>query len=216
MAHRCGPGCDVFDRLSRIANLRHRMAAQPQTFSVVTWCQVCGEEELLEVPANYADALALFHQMDDTPRVHGSHIELTNWGTHFRLDDVLFVLFPREHGEEVWPMASWWHLEYGEPKSSGHPIQILSNTEKDARRMNDFEVQRLALLTERELRNRGKEELLAEFHSVWSVEELRKEFEVYIHQPPFVIARRIQTDQLGTLRYQNGPRYYYGWTPDLR
>lgn len=60
---------------------------------------------------------------------------------------------------------------------------------------------------------RSREELEALHGRVWSQEELEEEFTVTAIIDINVIARRKADDQVGTLLFQNAPRYYFGWQP---
>ena len=202
----------VFDAMMAIARDRI-LALTGNTHHVVTWCRICGHEAILRVPGDYEWALSEFHGIDDQPRVHYGHVETTNWGVHWRLDEVLFMLFPREHREPQWPMSKWWQLEYGEPKEEGRPVEWLSEDELRGRAPSQVEMDRRMLVAQIERSRRCKEELLEISHSVWSHDQMRQDFDVLTFQKPFVIVRMKGTDQIGTLLFQENPRYYYGWRP---
>ena len=214
MSHVCGRGCPEFDYLSRV--LAQQVVFDGDCYNVVLPCRICGEDVVLEVPGDYGWAVSQFHQQDDHPRVHYKHVELTNWGVHWRFDDVLFVLFPKEHTEELWPMTEWWKNEYGTPMYEEFPIEVLSKRMLQERQPSALEIERRMLVSRINRYVNDKEELLEQYNSVWSTDDLRKEFDVYNFQAPFVIARRIATDEIGTLLFQDNPRYYFGWVPDDR
>jgi hypothetical protein len=49
---------------------------------------------------------------------------------------------------------------------------------------------------------------------VWDTAELTADFAVEGFLAPFVVARRLADDMLGTLRFQHWPRFYFSWEPD--
>lgn len=191
------------------------MDSQTEHRNVITWCRVCGCEAILQVPADYEWALSEFHALDDQPRVHYGHVETTNWGVHWRLDEVLFMLFPRQHRTEEWPMTKWWLTEYGEPESQHRPVEWLSEQQLKARHPSQQEMDRQMLIARVDRDKRTKAELLQNYIRVWNQEDLRKEFDTITFQKPFVIARSKRTSEVGTLLYQETPRLYFGWSPSF-
>ena len=46
---------------------------------------------------------------------------------------------------------------------------------------------------------------------VWNTDELTKDFEVLGFMAPFVVVRKRDTGERGTLQFTHDPRYYFGW-----
>jgi hypothetical protein len=61
---------------------------------------------------------------------------------------------------------------------------------------------------------RSRELLAAEFGQVWDAAELAQDFEVVGFQAPFVVVRRRHDGRLGSLLFQNHPRFYFEFVPD--
>jgi len=49
---------------------------------------------------------------------------------------------------------------------------------------------------------------------VWNTSELPKDFEVLSFLAPFVVVRRKSDGKMGSLFFQNDPRYYYSFSPE--
>lgn len=59
---------------------------------------------------------------------------------------------------------------------------------------------------------RTREELEAEYGQVWDTVQLQQDHDVRGFLAPFVVATRKTDGQLGSLMFQNSPRYYFNWT----
>jgi hypothetical protein len=96
---------------------------------VLSWCRICGLPVLLEVVRDYEYARRNFYVLDDQPQAHKNvHAERGGWGMHWRLDDVLTVVFGDEHAEVCWPLAAWYEHNAGhgsEPGSRSCPKEDL-------------------------------------------------------------------------------------------
>lgn len=68
----------------------------------------------------------------------------------------------------------------------------------------------------KDLEPKSREELEAEYGvgNVLDTKELAREYVVTGHSAPLLVVTRKSDGRTGTLRYQNDPRYYFGWTPD--
>ena len=107
---------------------------------VETWCRICGEHVLLEVPNDYSEAVRHLYSMDDTPLEHAvTHFENGGWGVSWRFDEVLDLLFPEEHLEELFPIPAWWHEQMGELASEDEEVSIVSFSEMARHRGREFE-----------------------------------------------------------------------------
>jgi len=56
--------------------------------------------------------------------------------------------------------------------------------------------------------------LEAKHGRVWNTDELIEEFEGVGFLAPFVVVRQRATGKLGSLMFQNYPRFYFNWKPD--
>ncbi len=50
--------------------------------------------------------------------------------------------------------------------------------------------------------------------TVYSTTEMMKEFEMVSFAAPFVVVKRKEDGQLGTLMFQHTPRFYFEWQAD--
>ena len=60
---------------------------------------------------------------------------------------------------------------------------------------------------------RSREALEAKHGQVWNAEELARDFVVTAIIGSSVVVRRKNDDAVGSLEYQNEPRFYFGWKP---
>lgn len=49
---------------------------------------------------------------------------------------------------------------------------------------------------------------------IWTTDEMRAEFSVQGFMAPFVVVRRKDTGQTGTLEFTHAPRWYFDWKAD--
>ncbi len=69
--------------------------------------------------------------------------------------------------------------------------------------------------TENIRRNPSERELLEKEHGqVWTLAELKKEFEITGFMAPMVLVRRKSDGQRGSMYFQRSPRFYYGFQPE--
>jgi hypothetical protein len=61
---------------------------------------------------------------------------------------------------------------------------------------------------------RSRELLEAKFGQVWDPDQLQEEFDVVGFRAPFVVATRRSDHRLGSLLFQNAPRFYFAFVPD--
>ena len=81
--------------------------------------------------------------------------------------------------------------------------------------MNDVtEATRRQLVAEINTEPDDRQRLESEHGSVWTTEELQREFEVIGFLAPFVVVRRKSDGQKGLLMFQHNPRYYFGFQED--
>jgi hypothetical protein len=212
--HRCGPGCEAAEYVAGLAIKRLRLN-EPRVIPVKTWCRICGVPVLLEVLNDYDQAVRHFYALDDTPMVHKSvHAEQGGWGVSWRLDDVLNVLFLQEHREELWPMAPWWRAQYGEPKSEGQGILVM--TKHDLSEYRDRYMDLELRMLDRYINDNPRHitALELDYEEIWGEDDVGERFEIYGYKPPFAIAVDKVTGDKGSLIFQNSPRYYFGWSPE--
>ena len=210
--HLCGSHCSTARHLAELTRSRVK---GPKDIAVKSWCRICGVPVLLQLVDDYERAVRYFHALDDTPMVHkGVHAEQGGWGVSWRLDDVLSVVFLREHMEEHWPMLPWWENTYGEPEGEDQAILVLSPEDllgyED--RYMDTELRLLQQYVNKSPRTR--EELALHHDAVWDTKEVGLEFEILGFKSPFVIAQCRRTGTRGTLIFQNSPRLFFGWDPE--
>ena len=56
--------------------------------------------------------------------------------------------------------------------------------------------------------------LEAKYGRVWNTQELVEEFVVTAFLAPLVVVRRKADNVVGSLEFQNQPRFYFAWQPD--
>ena len=60
----------------------------------------------------------------------------------------------------------------------------------------------------------SRQALEAEHGQVWDTQQLAEDFEVIGFAAPLVVVRRKSDNALGSLFFQNSPRFYYGFVKD--
>lgn len=50
----------------------------------------------------------------------------------------------------------------------------------------------------------------------WTTDEMTKAFEVKGFMAPFVVVRKRDTGEVGSLEFTHSPRVYFNWQPDKR
>jgi hypothetical protein len=64
-------------------------------------------------------------------------------------------------------------------------------------------------------RNAGTRSQLAAKHGqIWDAEDLVRDFEVIGFAAPYVVVRRKNDGQMGSLEFQHYPRFYFNFEPD--
>jgi len=189
------------DGLSRVRRL-YRM--RWQTFPVKTWCKVCGTPALIEVKGSYEQALRYAYRLDEAVMVHQNHEEKGGWGVHWRLDEVLRLVFPQDHTEDVFPTYPWYEHRAAEDQR----VVIASDDEEclDTRRREIIQEVNAVPKTRRELEALGND--------VWDTQELAEDFEVLGFRSPFVIVESRIDGTRGSLMFQNDPRFYFHFERD--
>ena len=75
-----------------------------------------------------------------------------------------------------------------------------------------------ALRRERQVElNKGvitRENLEAQYGKVWTMDELRPDFEILAFAAPFVVAKRKSDRVKGTFEFTHSPRFYFNWVED--
>jgi len=60
----------------------------------------------------------------------------------------------------------------------------------------------------------SREVLEAKYGKVWSTQEVTEEFTVTAFIAPLVVVRRKADNVVGSLEFQNNPRYFFNFVPD--
>lgn len=83
-------------------------------------------------------------------------------------------------------------------------------------RIDRFESLRRERLTELNREPADRETLQARYGQVWDTAELTNSFEVVEFLAPFVLVRRRSDQQLGSMEFQNQPRFFFNFESDSR
>jgi len=195
--------CRVCESGLRRVRLLLRMKFR-RSFPVKTWCRICGTPALIEVSADYEQALRYAYRLDESVMVHQNHEEQGGWGVHWRMDEVLDLIFPQEHVGDIWTPAPWYTNRAAEDQL----VVIASEDDQcvDERRRHLIEEINAFPKTRRELESLG--------HEVWDRKELDSDFEVLGFRAPFVVVENLVNGMRGSLLYQEDPRFYYGFEKD--
>ena len=59
-----------------------------------------------------------------------------------------------------------------------------------------------------------KAELKEKHGRVWTTSEMQEEFDALGFMAPFIIVRRKDTDERGSLMFTHSPRLYFSWQPE--
>jgi len=203
------PDPTVVETLRRMT--RRRLAAY-EMVAVKTWCRKCGLPVLLNVVRDYNLVVRHFYELDDQPMSHKNlHRENGGWGIHWRLDEVLATLFPREHAEDCWPKPAWYEGD----ESEGFNILVLDKIDLEEGvegHVMDVELRMLVEAINRDPRSR--EDLEEYFGEVWDTYELSERFSVTGFRAPFAVVKEKATGVRGSVLFQNAPRYFFAFAPD--
>jgi hypothetical protein len=61
----------------------------------------------------------------------------------------------------------------------------------------------------------ARRDLESRYGQVWSTKEMSADFEALQFSAPFLVVRRKSDRQLGSLMFQNDPRFYFNFAPDV-
>ena len=200
----CGiPNCRVGPYLRKLT-IERALLERPRTLDVKTWCRVCGQPVLLErIALDYEYAIRHFSALDDQPMVHRqSHAEVGGWGVHWRLDDVLRLLFPHDHDYEAWPKP----LNYPHGAAEEMPVEVIG---EEGGRYKELALRELEEALSANACSR--EDLEQEYSDVLDENEFSMAFENLGYRPPFVLVRCLETGAQGSIMFQNYPRLYFGF-----
>jgi hypothetical protein len=190
---------------------RKRIALEyPREVAVQTWCRMCGVPVLMQVTLDYDYALRNFYVLDDRPMTHKTiHAERGGWGVHWRLDEVLATVFPSKHLEVCWPRPAWYEHNMGED----HAISVVNPKDlQSVERMVDMELMRLRDMINTASRSREELERMAE--PVLDTTEFSQRYELIGVRAPFAVVRIKATGEIGSMLFQNHPRYYFSYSAD--
>lgn len=59
-----------------------------------------------------------------------------------------------------------------------------------------------------------KAELEQKHGRVWTTDEMRDEFEPLGFMSPFIVVRKKDTGERGSLMFTHSPRFYFAWQPE--
>ena len=59
-----------------------------------------------------------------------------------------------------------------------------------------------------------KTELEAKHGQIWTTSEMQEEFDALGFMAPFIIVRKRDTGERGSLMFTHSPRYYFSWNPE--
>lgn len=183
--------------------MRSHARVKWQNFPVKTWCRICGAPVLLQVKNNYEHALRYAYRLDDSAIEHNGHAEMGGWGVHWRLDDVLRFIFPKQHTEDLWPMPAWYE----------HETDVFDEITIAAEDEPCIDERRRQMIHAVNSNPKSREEL-EQLGQVWDAEELRRDFEVLGYRAPFVVVERRSDGARGSLLFQHEPRYHFEFTLD--
>jgi hypothetical protein len=186
---------------------RRRLLNTYRSVLVETWCRICGHAEILEVALHYGHAVRYFYALDDQPMVHYTHEEPGGWGVHWRLDDVLRLVFPGKHKDELWPKPCL----YPESVAEDCDIEMVTRDELRVFRSGSIDKPRRILTTYLNRQRMTRDELAKWCGSVWDEMELERDFEVLGHRDPFVLVQRRLDGVRGSVLVQSFPRYYFAF-----
>jgi hypothetical protein len=80
--------------------------------------------------------------------------------------------------------------------------------------MNDpTEAARRERLAEINTEPGSREALAAKYGQVWTTAEMSRDFVVTAFVAPLVVVRRKSDNAVGSLEFQNAPRFYFNWQP---
>jgi hypothetical protein len=181
-----------------------RRRVQQPSYPVKTWCRVCGVPALVEVRGVYDNVVRFAYRLDEAVMEHHNHDEQGSWGVHWRLDEVLALVFPNDHREELWPKMPW----YTHCKSENQKVVIASDDEEF------LDLRRKELVAQVNSYPKGRRELEDLGMDIWDTKQMGQDFEVLGFRAPFVIVERRCDGARGSLMFQNDPRFYFEFERD--
>lgn len=79
---------------------------------------------------------------------------------------------------------------------------------------NEFESMRRTLAAETNSVKGDRELLEAKHGKVWDTDELARDFDVLGFMAPFIVVKRKDNGDMGSLQFQHSPRFYFGYKKD--
>ena len=80
--------------------------------------------------------------------------------------------------------------------------------------MDETETLRMELQSELNNAAAARKELEDTYGKVWTLSELRDEFDIKGFMAPFVIVVRRADGKVGSVEFQHAPRFYFNWRED--
>lgn len=200
--------CDTCNLLRERTRKRARLRFV-SSIQIKTWCRICGMPVLLELLPDYEAAVEACAEIDATPMRHERHEEYGGWGVHWRLDEVLAVVFP-QHENDIFFMPP----DYNHMSALDCHVQVLLSSEK-VKYEGSEEDRRRRLSREINGSPKTREDLELCYGRVWDSDELKRDFEVIGFRAPFAVVREKRWSGVkGSLLFQNEPRYYFDFKAD--
>ena len=181
------------------------LAREARATTVQTWCRVCGRAAILKIASDYARATVMAYRLEDAAMDHDEHAEVGGWGVHWRLDDVLRLVFPFEHRHDVFTIPSWYPYDIN--FSLELPVRRLSASQAQAGGISTLQ----ARIEDRINDPMPSRELLEEEGEVWDEEGLHEEFKVISRHHPALVVQRRSDGTRGRLFFQRDPKLYFGF-----
>lgn len=159
---------------------------------------------LIEIKNHYESSLRYAYRLDDAVMEHHNHEEAGGWGVHWRLDEVLRLVFPRDHDVDRWPKMPW----YQHSEAENNKVVVAGDGEEyvDQRRRELIHEVNSHPKTKRQFELLGVE--------VWDTQELKKDFDILGFRAPFVVVERLDDGVRGSLMFQQEPRLYFEFRTD--
>jgi hypothetical protein len=73
---------------------------------------------------------------------------------------------------------------------------------------------RKQMVAELNSEDNAKAELEAKHGKIWTTSEMQEEFDALGFMAPFIIVRKLDTGERGSLMFTHSPRYYFSWKPE--
>jgi hypothetical protein len=193
----------LVERLRRLSR-EFILSMNPRIVAVQSWCRICGRPALVKISSNYERAVTMMHRLDDSSMDHEDHAEVGGWGVHWRLDDVLHLVFPADHLNDLFPIPSWYPYDINH--SLEVPVRKVQGRQEG--QVSDLHARVIAEIN----RLPQSREMLERQGPVWNEWEMMDSFDVLGSKPPFVVVRRRADGAVGRLLFQREPRLYFGFS----